>query len=290
MGMKVCDFPPRMRTRVRRFMFYKRDSTQITGREDEVLKQFSPSISREVALYNYKEILHQVPQFKLMPPSFLADIALCLHPHVFGPNEYVYNQNAPADQLYILKSGRVQIERVNPTDGQLNVLDTLHRNSYFGEYNLLYGTKSDVSVRTLEFCDTSSLGKQKLDSILSRFPEMQKLVRHSFLKTLLRKRLMTGELHKLLMDEKFMMEMTEIGKHGKMTAGLKHASHVAHEHVHEHASAHSDAGQAHILMKILANMEKQDAKIDSLQKTVVSLQTTIGAAMGTTLAAVNIET
>jgi len=291
--MKVCDFPPKMRANVRRYMFYKRDSTMITGKEDQVLKLFSPSIAREVALVNYKTILHQVPQFQMMPVSFLADIALRLVPHVFGPNEYVFMQGHPADQLYILKNGSAQIERTK--NQELYVLDTLHRNTYFGEYNLLYGTISDVSVRTLEFCDTSSLCKVNLDQILDRFPDMKRIVRHSFLKSLLRKRLLSGELQKLLNNANFMGEMTEIGSTGRIKSRRESGVYSArllsesgllndgfsnenksHNDKNSSSNSNSNSRDSALLQRLVSQMEIQGKQLAKINAAIGEMRSDIG--------------
>lgn len=170
----------------------------------------------------------------------------------------------------------------------------LRSNTYFGEYNLLYGTLSDVSVRTLEFCDTSSLSKPGLDQILVRFPDMQLIIRHSFLKSLLRKRLMTGELQKLTSDRDFMTELDEIVKTGKVTKLRKNVKYsdsllrasgfrpftpsallAPPERIDSDYRASSN--ESGLLQQLVLQMEKQGRRLDEMSASIIEIKTKLGS-------------
>ncbi len=72
-----------------------------------------------------KDILQNLPFFQDLSDEQLEFIAGCGHNIHFAPNEYIGKENDVADNLYILRKGKVAVQIRHPTKGPLTIR-TLH--------------------------------------------------------------------------------------------------------------------------------------------------------------------
>ncbi|WP_288129803.1 cyclic nucleotide-binding domain-containing protein [Microbulbifer sp.] len=80
---------------------------------------------------NLAELLKAHPFFEGMDEDQLELIARCGENGIFNAGDHLARENAPADQFYVIRDGRVAVESYVPNYGSL-CLQTLHNGDVFG--------------------------------------------------------------------------------------------------------------------------------------------------------------
>lgn len=81
--------------------------------------------------------------------NLVAGCATNVH---FRPGEFLFHQDGPADQFYVLRRGRVQLEVSHPGRGQL-ILETFQRESVLGWSWLIPPYRWEADARATEHTD-----------------------------------------------------------------------------------------------------------------------------------------
>jgi CRP-like cAMP-binding protein len=95
----------------------------------------------------------------------------------FQPGQVVFAQGEPAECMYFIQSGTVEVVRAD--DGDHRVLARLSAGEYFGETALLTSQPRNATVRALTAANLALLGKQNFVTMLGLMPS----AREDILKT-----------------------------------------------------------------------------------------------------------
>jgi CRP-like cAMP-binding protein len=95
---------------------------------------------------------------------------LTTSPYVAG--EHIFEANQPADSLYLLAQGRVEIVRAREKSAQPVKLATLEAPAYFGEMGLLLGQPRIATVAAVDDALCYRLDKRGFDAILRGRPAL----------------------------------------------------------------------------------------------------------------------
>ncbi|HZR97532.1 MAG TPA: cyclic nucleotide-binding domain-containing protein, partial [Chloroflexota bacterium] len=119
------------------------------------------------------EGLAHVPLFGALPPAQLAALSLRAAPERYPPGTVIVRQGEPADKLYVIDQGEVEVV-VEDRRGELWRVAQLKANSYFGEIALLAETPlpRTATVRALTPVQLYSLHKDDFLSLLGTQPEL----------------------------------------------------------------------------------------------------------------------
>jgi ATP-binding cassette subfamily B protein len=125
--------------------------------------------------------LSGVPLFASLSPSALAAVASCVKVESFPAGVAVVRQRDPADRLYVIASGQVEVLRTDPRDpsGLPRRVRALGEGSFFGEIALL-GAGDDrrtATVRTLVASELYSLERDDFQALLQVEPRLADTVR-----------------------------------------------------------------------------------------------------------------
>ena len=88
------------------------------------------------------EAILEVPLFEELPIKALSKINEKLDAVLLPPNEAVFEKGEEADSMYIIESGRAQVELENPI--------VLEPGDYFGEMGLINNNPRNATITTLE--------------------------------------------------------------------------------------------------------------------------------------------
>jgi len=86
----------------------------------------------------------------------------------FEPGQTIFNQGEPADCMYFIQSGEVEVLRSE--DGAERVLARLSAGQYFGEMALLDSQPRNATVRAITAARMALLGKQNFLTMLRVLP------------------------------------------------------------------------------------------------------------------------
>ena len=108
------------------------------------------------------EAILEVPLFEELPIKALSKINEKLDAVLLPPNEAVFEKGEEADSMYIIESGRAQVELENPI--------VLEQGDYFGEMGLINNNPRNATITTLEEVKLLQLKKEYLEELFDEHP------------------------------------------------------------------------------------------------------------------------
>ena len=112
--------------------------------------------------------LERIPIFENLLKKELKNIAQLTHEREYKLKEYVFKKHAPAEGMYVILHGEIQIK--DPKSG--NIFANLHSGDFFGELALLDEEPRSASA----ICNVSSrlIGFFRTDllTLINRYPEL----------------------------------------------------------------------------------------------------------------------
>ena len=128
-----------------------------------------PSIQGQVSVMLNREIIESVQFFSQAPAEFISQLSILLNPQVFINDDYICRMDEPADKMYFVHSGYIEILCRNGTDP----LVYLGKGSYFGEIGVFLTGKRTVSARSKSNSVLYYIEKEELFKLLVEFPEQK---------------------------------------------------------------------------------------------------------------------
>ncbi|KAF4094298.1 hypothetical protein AMELA_G00011460 [Ameiurus melas] len=156
--------------------------------EEELLVQLPDKMRLDIAVDVSYSIVSKVPLFEGCDRQMIYDMLKRLRSVVYLPGDYVCKKDEVGREMYIIKSGAVQV--VGGPDGK-TIFVTLKAGSVFGEISLLAvggGNRRTANVIAHGFANLFILDKKGLNEILVHYPESQKLLRKKAKKMLANKK------------------------------------------------------------------------------------------------------
>jgi Fe-S-cluster-containing hydrogenase component 2 len=109
-----------------------------------------------------------VREFAELPDEFIDYLRPRVELVSFEPGDVICNQGDPADSLYLVRIGFVQVSQRHP-GGDL-VLAYLSRGQYFGEMGLIAGGVRTATCKSLDHVEVVRIKKPDFDIMVERFP------------------------------------------------------------------------------------------------------------------------
>ena len=140
----------------------------------------------------------QIPVFAELTPDELGEIVRAMQPRRFDPGEFVYRKGDPADGMYIVQSGEVDV-LLPQLDGSSVHVRTLGQGEVIGEIGLLdKGTRS-ATIRAKDEAELVRLDGLTFDRLRAeRRPAAYKIVRAVTLSVCQRFRAVDAEIRRSL--------------------------------------------------------------------------------------------
>jgi CRP-like cAMP-binding protein len=118
-----------------------------------------------------------VPFFKNLSSLDLISIMCCTQTRIFAKDENLFNQNDPADGLYILRSGKIRIYNFSGIVGENpKVLAEFGPGNYVGEFGFIDGQPRSASVMALEPCEVTYLPAHEFAKLIEQHPDIAQSV------------------------------------------------------------------------------------------------------------------
>lgn len=116
--------------------------------------------------------LRRVPIFAGLDPHLLASLATRFSIERFQPGETIVTRGDPADRLYIVQSGQVDVLGADPARGD-TPLAILREGEHFGEIALLHDSQRNATVRARLPVVLCSLSRAEFGRLLASVPQLR---------------------------------------------------------------------------------------------------------------------
>jgi len=172
--LAVCQVPDIVRTRVRKYCFWRRDTSRVYD-ENALLGAISLSLRHEIVLHNHVHRLDRIPHFTSAPRAFIASLASLLTAVTYGPNDCVVREGEANSGFYIVAKGRIQCE--DSWSAYVEIAEILHEGGFLGERGLMCPSFSSFTYRTLTFTELWKLETKDARAEIARWPIIQRKIR-----------------------------------------------------------------------------------------------------------------
>ncbi|XP_043544967.1 cyclic nucleotide-gated cation channel beta-3-like [Chiloscyllium plagiosum] len=165
-----------VQNRVRKWYEYTWESQGLLA-SSELLENLPVKMQLSIAIDQNYAIVSKVDLFKECDKQMTYDMLLKLKSVVYLPGDFVCKKGDVGKEMYIIKTGQVQVLG-GPDDK--DVLVTLKAGSVFGEISLLAGVggnRRTANVVASGFTNVFILDKKTLNEILMNYPDSQKLLK-----------------------------------------------------------------------------------------------------------------
>lgn len=112
-------------------------------------------------------ILKSVPFFARLSKHELKQISLILYERKYSASEYLFKEDTPALGMFIIKSGTIEIEKINPA-GESMTLASIGQGEILGELALLTDIQRTASALCVTPATAYILFKHDLNDLISR--------------------------------------------------------------------------------------------------------------------------
>ena len=112
--------------------------------------------------------LERVPIFENLSKKELSDIVKLTHEREYKSNEYVFKKYSPAEGMYVILHGKIEIK--DPKSE--NIFANLHSGDFFGELALLDEEPRSASAVCNEPSKLIGFFRTDLLTLIKRYPEL----------------------------------------------------------------------------------------------------------------------
>lgn len=165
--LKYKSIPPPLQRRVNNYYDYLWDSRRGYN-ESHVIEELPLSLKTQITIQMNRDLIKKVPLFEGASESFIKEVILNLEPVIYTPGDYIMVAGEMGYDMYFISSGKVQVLSADESI----TYATLEGGAFIGEMALLLSTPRTATVKAVEYCDLYMLTKDKVDSILPRYPEI----------------------------------------------------------------------------------------------------------------------
>lgn len=123
--------------------------------------------------FDKDEILHFLRQCQLfanLPDEALAQVIERCTLETYGPGSVIFNIEDPADKVYVIKSGVVEISREGPNTQRMNVVAYLGEREALGEMSILTGSPRGSIARVPEKAELLAISRKAFMGLLGKTP------------------------------------------------------------------------------------------------------------------------
>ena len=141
--------------------------------EQETLQNLPNKLRARIAISANRKILESNPIYQAGDEGFKIDLMLRFRSELFPPNEIIYEKGHIGNEMYIIRSGRVELSQREKGQQQFGI----ESGEYFGMNCVInfneFGRERSETAKTDGFCDLLVLEKKDLLELLIDYPNVK---------------------------------------------------------------------------------------------------------------------
>ncbi len=140
--------------------------------ERSLLVDLPPPLRLQVLEELMRDLLPNVPVFRLAPQALRTELLNSLEPMVVPPGSHLVRVGEVSDGIYFVAAGTAEV--LGQEDDEVKAL--LNPGDYFGDLSLMLGERRGGSVRAKEFMEVFRLSAADFRRIRDEYPELREVL------------------------------------------------------------------------------------------------------------------